>query len=123
MRMHLSGRQRFYNFHGLPCARLEGDTSVYGRLTYHRTWFIKALSPFLWYAPDAHLFNLQKLCGDGIVGVRAHEQLVQKMNEEWQEFVLFVSARNAFSVDEVKFMTGDSVTQRKCCIPGNSVCR
>jgi len=87
-----SGRARFQNFHGEAHARLERDVSVYSTNRDQRTLLIKSLSPFLFSAPDFHLRTLQKMWVDGIMHKAIWEQSVKKMNDEWQEFILFVSA-------------------------------
>jgi len=95
--------------------------SVYGHQTNRRTWLIKALSPFLWSAPDVHLVGIQRLWGDGILHKCVYEQVVKKMNDEWQEYVLFVSAESIFQWTNSNFVTGDSIAQRERRIFGNRV--
>lgn len=91
---------RFQNFHGEGCARLERDVSVHGRSTTHRTWLVKTLSPILFSAPDVHLKLLRKMYVDGIMKLAVWETSVKHMNEEWQEFILFVSRTRKYPMDE-----------------------
>jgi len=85
------GGAKFFNFYGLPEARLNRDDSVYGHWTNRRTWFIKSISMFLFSAPDVHLRNLQKMWVDGLMHQSVWEQLMTKVTDEWREFILYVS--------------------------------
>ncbi|KAF9530151.1 hypothetical protein CPB83DRAFT_851059 [Crepidotus variabilis] len=89
--MYLYAHARFQNFHGEGCARLERDVSVHGILNNKRTWLVKILSPILFSAPDVHLKLLRKMYVDGIMKHSVWETSVRKMNEEWQEFILFAT--------------------------------
>ena len=87
------GAGKFFNFHGLPEARLNRDDSVYvnGHSTNRRTWFIKLISILLFSAPDFHLENLQKIWVDGMMHKAVWEEGLKKVTDEWQEFILYVS--------------------------------
>ncbi|KAG5635306.1 hypothetical protein H0H81_011766 [Sphagnurus paluster] len=101
-------RQRFYNFHGQPCARLERDQSVYEQTQNKRSWLIVSLSPILFFAPEVHLRALEKVWIDGITRTVLWKEFVGKLYDEWQEFTLYgtvlLNANVAFlaiqSVDE-----------------------
>ncbi|KAJ3516741.1 hypothetical protein NLJ89_g928 [Agrocybe chaxingu] len=80
---------KFLHFHGEAHARIERNYSVYGDSTNQRTLLIKAVSLFLWSAPDVHLRTLQRMWVDEIMHKAVWEECVKKMNDEWQEFVLF----------------------------------
>jgi hypothetical protein len=86
------GHTKFLNFYGQPEARLNRDQSVHGTRTNQRTWFIKTISLFLFSAPDVHLRTLQKMWVDGIMHKAVWEASLKKVNEEWREFTLYVSA-------------------------------
>ena len=89
------GAGKFFNFHGLPEARLNRDDSVYvnGHSTNRRTWFIKLISILLFSAPDFHLENLQKIWVDGMMHKAVWEEGLKKMTE-WQEFILLYVSQN-----------------------------
>ena len=87
----LKGHMKFLHFHGQPEARLNRDQSVHGVRTNQRTWFIKTISIFLFSAPDVHLRTLQKMWVDGIMHKAVWETSLKKMNDEWIEFILYVS--------------------------------
>ena len=87
----LKGRTKFLNFYGQPEARLNRDQSVHGTSTNERTWFIKTISIFLFSAPDVHLRILQKMWIDGLMHKAVWEASLKKVNDEWREFILYVS--------------------------------
>ncbi|KAK0192798.1 hypothetical protein F5146DRAFT_1041528 [Armillaria mellea] len=116
--MYIFVQQRFYNFHGLPAARLEREKSVYGR-TFKRTALVTLLSPLLFFAPDIHLASLEKIWGDGLISKVSWSIFIEKLNTEWQEFILYstvlLNANVAFlaiqSVDESSDDPGRSPAQ------------
>ncbi|KAF8066991.1 hypothetical protein FPV67DRAFT_1450101 [Lyophyllum atratum] len=54
-------RDQFLNFHGQYGARLYRSQSIYSHKRHSRTWFIKALSPILFAAPNVHLSAVEDL--------------------------------------------------------------
>jgi hypothetical protein len=86
------GHPNFINFHGEANARLGGNLSVYGDPLYRRTLFMKTFSLVLFSAPDFHSKTLQYMWVDAILHKSVWEEYVEKMSEEWQEFVFFVSS-------------------------------
>ena len=87
----MKGHTRFLNFYGQPEARLNRDLSVHGTKTNQRTWFIKTISIFLFSAPDVHLRTLQNMGVDGMIHKDVVKESLRKVNEEWREFILYVS--------------------------------
>jgi hypothetical protein len=83
-------RQKLLNWHGVAEARIYRDQSVHGERE-HKTPLIKLLSPLLLYAPDGHLRTLEKMCVDGTMHGPVWHESIKKLNEEWQEFILYVS--------------------------------
>ncbi|KAK0203585.1 hypothetical protein DFS33DRAFT_1332598 [Desarmillaria ectypa] len=116
--MHIFVQQRFYNFHGLPAARLECDKSVYGTIP-RRTPLVILLSPLLFFAPDIHLASLNKIWGDGIVCKTRWAAFIEKLNSEWQDLIInsavLLNANVAFlaiqSVDNSSAKKGRSPAQ------------
>ncbi|TFK26157.1 hypothetical protein FA15DRAFT_667838 [Coprinopsis marcescibilis] len=88
--MLVFARQRFYNWHGLPEARIYRDQSVYGT-KQKRTLLITILSPLLFNAPDVHLLNLEKMWVDGIMHNAVWSHSIKKLNDDWQEFILYAT--------------------------------
>ncbi|KAF9568678.1 hypothetical protein CPC08DRAFT_813323 [Agrocybe pediades] len=87
--MFVINRERFLNFHGEAHSRLERTFSVYGTAIYAQKWLVKCISPLLFYAPDFHLRTLQNMGVDGVTHKSVFQDLMQKMNDEWEQFILF----------------------------------
>ncbi|KAJ7291729.1 hypothetical protein C8J57DRAFT_1273838, partial [Mycena rebaudengoi] len=88
--MHHFVRDRVYNFHGEPGARLNVDQSVYDTIR-KRTLLITLLTPLLFYAPDFHLVGLQTMHTDGLIRHRGWSDFIKRLNGEWQEFTLYAT--------------------------------
>ncbi|KAJ7109641.1 hypothetical protein C8R43DRAFT_1079700 [Mycena crocata] len=82
--------QRFYHFHGEPCARLDKTQSVYGCVP-QRSLLIKILSPLLFNAPLSHLRTLEDAYSDEIVSHAPWRRITEGLNMEWQELTLFAT--------------------------------
>ncbi|EJF57927.1 hypothetical protein DICSQDRAFT_157070 [Dichomitus squalens LYAD-421 SS1] len=80
---------RFLNFHGQTHARLGRDQSVYNNVKTRRTPLIRILAPFFWNAPEVHLRGLEKIWVDGIISIIPWGSFIGKLQNEWQEFVLY----------------------------------
>jgi hypothetical protein len=85
-------RQRFLNFHGQPCARLQRDTAIYEDSTQGRSFIIKTLSPICFTFPDSHLEALQKIWVDRLTYNTAWRTFIEGLNTEWQEMIIIVGA-------------------------------
>ena len=85
-----SVHNRFLNFYGQTHARLGRDQSVYNNIKTRRTPLIKILAPFFWNAPEVHLRGLEKIWVDGIIAIIPWGSFIGKLQNEWQEFVLYV---------------------------------
>ena len=83
---------KFLNCYGETFSRVERDFSIFGDQIDKRTWLVKTLSPILFSAPDIHLSSLQKMWVDGLVYKSIGEDAIEKLSEEWREFVFFVSS-------------------------------
>ncbi|KAJ3788474.1 hypothetical protein GGU10DRAFT_306920 [Lentinula aff. detonsa] len=120
--MYIFARLRFLHFHGQPAARLDRDQSVHhnaDRLQNRRPWWMKCLSPALFSAPDLYYRILSNLWVDNLVHEAAWSDFVNKMNEEWQQLILFntvlLNANVAFlaiqSIDDSSDSPGRSPEQ------------
>ncbi|KAJ6511206.1 hypothetical protein C8R45DRAFT_966380 [Mycena sanguinolenta] len=105
--MHGFTRNRVYNFHGHPGARLNIDQSVYTTVK-KRTMFTRLLSPLLFYAPDSHLLGLHAMTNDGLINPVRWPQFVKGLNSEWQESI--INAAVVLNAD-VAFLSIQSVDQ------------
>ncbi|KAF9051550.1 hypothetical protein BJ165DRAFT_896597 [Panaeolus papilionaceus] len=86
-------RERFIHFYGEPSARLDRTQTVYayGPAVGDRTLLIKTVSPFLFLAPEVTLRTLQKMFVDGLVNKPLFERSMKKLNDEWQEIIIFAT--------------------------------
>ncbi|KAJ6582987.1 hypothetical protein DFH09DRAFT_1029437 [Mycena vulgaris] len=82
--------QKFYLFHGEPCARLDRSQSVYGCVPRH-SLLIKIVAPLLFNAPLTHLRTLHDAYGDEIVSNAPWQRITEVLNIEWQELTLFAT--------------------------------
>ncbi|KAK0480550.1 hypothetical protein IW261DRAFT_1563230 [Armillaria novae-zelandiae] len=116
--MFIFVQQRFYNFHGLPAARLECDKSVYGTAV-KRTPLIILLSPLLFFAPDLYLDSLNKIWSDGLISKKSWVAFIQKIKAEWLGLIftstILLNINIAFlaiqSVDDTSAKEGRSPAQ------------
>ncbi|EIW55210.1 uncharacterized protein TRAVEDRAFT_31017 [Trametes versicolor FP-101664 SS1] len=89
--LNLFYRQRFLNMYGQPYARLSPAQSVYNTKKHPRTPLIKIMSFFFWNAPAVHLRGLERIWVDGIIHLRPWTTFIGKLQNEWQEFVLYAT--------------------------------
>ncbi|KAK7048564.1 hypothetical protein R3P38DRAFT_2606375 [Favolaschia claudopus] len=112
-------QDRFLNFHGLPCARLSVDQSIYDDQNPHPSWLFHLICPLLFYAPREYLQFLDKAYTDKLVLSRIWKSLIEKLNKEWEEFTLLaivvLNANVGFlsiqSVDTLGGIKGRSAVQ------------
>ena len=87
---------RCLNYYGEPHARLERTFSVHGDAINARTWLIKSISMFLFFAPEVHLLMLQRMWVDGVLHKSVWEEAFKRMNDEWKTITFLVSAFGQF---------------------------
>ena len=63
---------------------------MYNNIKTRRTPLIKVLALFFWNAPEVHLRGLEKIWIDGIIAIIPWGSFIGKLQNEWQEFVLYV---------------------------------
>jgi hypothetical protein len=81
---------RFIHFHGQKTPRQDCCKSIYKDGRRSRTILIRLLSPILFFFPDVHLRELEKLWTDEIIVETLWRDFMQKLVSEWTEFVLYV---------------------------------
>lgn len=81
---------QFINLYGQRGARLDRDQSIHGSIVNPRTLLVTILSPVLFWAPNDHLRALEKIWVDNIVHHGPWIRFIEKLNTEWQDFILFV---------------------------------
>ncbi|KAJ8517952.1 hypothetical protein ONZ45_g4944 [Pleurotus djamor] len=90
--MHIRARHRFLNFHGEPPARLGRDQAIYNDPKGNqRSYLISLISPMLFNAPEVHLRTLNAVYVDEIVYAHGINKFIEKLNSEWQEFILYAT--------------------------------
>ncbi|KAJ7741402.1 hypothetical protein DFH07DRAFT_837908 [Mycena maculata] len=105
--MHSFVRERVYNFHGEPHARLDSKQSVYSTIQ-KRTKLIAFLNPLFFYTPDPHLVGLQTIFRDGLIRYRNWSEFILRLSQEWQELTNYgIFVLNA----SVSFLSIQSVDQ------------
>ncbi|KAI0823006.1 hypothetical protein BC628DRAFT_1326187 [Trametes gibbosa] len=87
--MGLFAHQRYLNRYGQTYARLGRTQSVLDTKKHPKTPLITLLSPLFWNAPEVHLRALEKIWIDGIITIEPWSGFIGKLQNEWQEFVLY----------------------------------
>ncbi|KAI0064305.1 hypothetical protein BV25DRAFT_1990055 [Artomyces pyxidatus] len=82
---------RYLYFHGQNAARLQQDTNVYGDVEHPRSILIAIWSPVLFFAPEVHLKEIEQLWEDRIIVTTLWRNLVEKLQSEWQDFILLAT--------------------------------
>ena len=86
--MIIAAHNKFIHLCGQKGARLDHDHSIHGSAVNPRSILVKVLSPFLFWAPDAHLRDLSKIWVDRLAHRRPWKKLMTKLVTDWQEFNL-----------------------------------
>lgn len=99
--MHYFYRAKFFNFCGLPCARLDADKSVYGE----DTGFHPLISPLslvfeamLFWAPQAHLKDIRRVWVDECINTPRWKDFNRKLMTEWTGITIYSTVMLAVDV-------------------------
>ena len=87
---------KFLHFHGQKASRQDRYKSIYKGSRRKRTMLVRILSPILFFFPDVHLRELEKLWTDKIIVEALWKEFMQKLVSEWTDFVLYVGPRIPF---------------------------
>ncbi|KAI0306292.1 hypothetical protein B0F90DRAFT_1814217 [Multifurca ochricompacta] len=82
----------------LKTSRLDRYQSIYQGDPRKPTKLIQILSPILFFAPDVHLRELQKVWTDEIIVEVIWKEFMQKLVSEWTELVLYSTVMLATNV-------------------------
>jgi hypothetical protein len=85
---------RFVHFHGQKTTRQDCYKSIYKDSGRKYSKLFRFLSLLLFFFPEAHLRELEKLWTDEIIVEALWREFMQKLVSEWTEFVLYVSPRS-----------------------------
>ena len=86
---------RFIHFHGQKTSRQSRYRSIYKDSYHKRTKIFRLISLILFFAPDVHLRELERVWTDELI---IEDIWCQKLVSEWVELVLYVSYSVPFSV-------------------------
>ncbi|KAH9020462.1 hypothetical protein EDB85DRAFT_521995 [Lactarius pseudohatsudake] len=89
---------KFLHFHGQKGSRQDRYKSIYKGSSRKRTILVRILSPILFFFPDIHLVELEKVWTDEIVVEALWKEFMQKLVSEWTEFVLYSTVMLAANV-------------------------
>ena len=79
---------RFVHFHGQKTSRQSRYRSIYKDSFHKRTKIFRLISLMLFFAPDVHLRELERVWADELI---IEDIWCQKLASEWVELVLYVS--------------------------------
>ncbi|KII87564.1 hypothetical protein PLICRDRAFT_42066 [Plicaturopsis crispa FD-325 SS-3] len=79
---------RWLHFHGEKFHRLDRVQTLHQSTVKGHSLFLRFLSPLLFSAPDVHMKSLQQIFVDRIVIDVDWKVFIQKLNKEWQDFLL-----------------------------------
>ncbi|KAG1718507.1 uncharacterized protein EDB91DRAFT_1185149 [Suillus paluster] len=99
--MHYFYIAKFFNFCGLPCARLEADKSVYKEnTTFHplTSSISLALEAMLFWAPRAHLEDLRKVWVDECINTPHWKDFNKNLMAEWTGITIYSTVMLAVDV-------------------------
>ena len=87
-------RTKFFNFYGLPAARLDADQSVYikekkSKLTLALSW---AFNVALFGAPESHMSELRRVWVDHSTNSPRWKNFNDKLSSEWSGITIYVRA-------------------------------
>jgi hypothetical protein len=97
----MTGRNRFVNLYGMPHTRLYRNDRLYQNRRSARSLFVNIMSALLLFAPEAHLKALNEVTVDGVVSVTYLKPLLAKLNQEWRDLLLLVSACCTFRTPQL----------------------
>ncbi|EIN05627.1 hypothetical protein PUNSTDRAFT_137726 [Punctularia strigosozonata HHB-11173 SS5] len=86
--MALFHHNRFLHFHGQHAARLNYSQPLHAESQHPPTLLITVVSPLLFFAPDIHLRHFRMIWVDKIVHEHAWRKFVEKIQQEWDKFLL-----------------------------------
>ena len=85
-----SAHWRFLYFHGQRHARLVCDQSAYDTTKRKRSAFVSFLSPWLFFAPEVHLMEMETVWTDEVIIERAWKSFMTKLLSEWNNLTTWV---------------------------------
>ncbi|KAG1857680.1 hypothetical protein DFJ58DRAFT_324618 [Suillus subalutaceus] len=99
--MHYFCKAKYYNFCGLPCARLDADKPVYNNIaSFHPLSgsLSLALDAMLFWAPQAHLNDLRRVWVDKCLNSPRWKDYNAKLMTEWTGITIYSTVMLAVDV-------------------------
>ena len=92
--IHSEGRAKFFNFCGLPCARLDADKSVYmvipSRLHPLTSKLSMVFDAMLFWSPQAHFNDLRRVWVDECIIEPRWNDFSKNLMTEWTGITIYV---------------------------------
>ena len=85
-----SAHWRFLYFHGQRHARLFCDQTVYNSTKRKRSALFSFLSPWLLFAPEVFLVEMEKFWTDEVIIRRSWKSFMTTLLSEWNDSILWV---------------------------------
>ncbi|KAG2125742.1 hypothetical protein DEU56DRAFT_563875 [Suillus clintonianus] len=99
--MHYFSKSKYFNFCGLPSARLDADKSVYSEITSFDPLIGSlslALDAMLFWAPQAHLNDLRRVWVDKCINSPRWKDYNTKLMAEWTGITIYSTVMLAVDV-------------------------
>jgi hypothetical protein len=106
----LVAHERALNYAGLPIARLSRNQRVFRDLAHVKTALITCISPFLFFAPHAHLSVLEEIYVDDMINQTPWKSFIEHVKEDWQNLCLMVSSLACSLLRRYLIVIGNSLT-------------
>ena len=100
-----SAHWRFLYFHGQRHARLIRDQTIYDKPRRERSLLITCLSPLLFFAPEVHLREMEKLWTDEVIIENVWKDSMTRLLGEWEEVILWVRIQRRMGVGWLFILT------------------
>ncbi|KAG8215528.1 hypothetical protein J3R82DRAFT_9180 [Butyriboletus roseoflavus] len=89
---------RFINFSGQPCARLNADTLLLEQQTWNRSIAFKIINVFLLRSPNEHAVRLQRVWVDGTIILPRWKGFIDRLTLELTRYPIFSTVMLAVNI-------------------------
>jgi hypothetical protein len=91
-----AAHERALHYAGMDIARLQRDQFVFKGTKHEPTALIRIMSPFLFFAPHAHLKTLQDLWVDQAINHVPWNAFINLAKEDWRDLTVMVGSSTVF---------------------------
>ncbi|KAF7986292.1 hypothetical protein HWV62_35234 [Athelia sp. TMB] len=85
---HVKEHAQFVHLYGEYGARLDWDQSIHGLSVRPRSWYLKAIEPFLFWGVEAHLVALEKIWVDRAAHISAWRMYIEDLGSQWRDLII-----------------------------------